>query len=157
MSAAWTGRSVKIKGDGVTNEATGEGAITPGHLVQLDSAGVVKVHASAGQNAEKAFALEDDVQGNDITDAYATGNQVLYGVFKSGDEVCGILADGQKAIGGVSWLESNGNGELRVHSADSAGAVEYPQAIVGMAMDNVDASDSAATAVASRRIRVRIA
>ena len=148
-------RTIKAKGDGITNEATGDGAITPGHLVEVDSGGLVQVHASAGQNAERAFALEDDLQGNDLTDDYSDGNRVLYGVFKSGDEVNAILADGQSVVIGDP-LDSNGNGELKKHSADSAGAVEYPEAIVAVAMEAVDASDSAATAVASRRLRVRI-
>lgn len=148
-------KSIIIKGDGVSKERVGSGSITPGHLVELMTAGTIRVHANAGQNAQRAFAVEDELQGNGITDVYTTANRVLYRVFRTGDEVLAVLADGQNAtIGG--FLESNGNGELRVHSADSAGAVEFPEAIVAVATEAVDASDSATTALASRRIIVEI-
>lgn len=149
-------KTIVLLGDGTAKEAVANAAITPGHLVELMTTGKLRVHANAGQNAAKAFAVEDDLQGKSITDDYAASSQALYRVFKSGDEVFAILADGQSATIG-SFLDSNGNGELKVHSADSAGIVEYPLAIVAVAMEAVDASDSAATAVASRRIRVEIA
>lgn len=148
-------KSIVLIGDPVRKERNAAAAITPGHLIELTSADTVQVHANAGQNAQRAFAIEDELQGAEIGDAYSTSNRVLYGVFQRGMEVFAILADGQNASIG-DMLESNGNGELRVHSGDSAGIVEYPEAIVGVAKTAVDASDSAATAVASRRIVAEI-
>jgi len=148
-------KTITIKGDGVRNERQANGTITPGHLLVLQSTGKVVVHASAGNVAQKMVAVEDDLQGKEITDNYTTGNRVQYNVFRPGDVFLGILADGQNASIG-SFLESNANGELRVYAADSAGAVEYPNSIVGQAITAVNASDSAATAVASRRIQVEV-
>ena len=148
-------RTIKSTGDGTSYEKVANAVITPGNLIEVMSTDKVRKHASAGQNAERMFALEDDLQGNDITDDYAASDQVLLAVFKSGDRVNAILADGQNVVIGDE-LESNGSGELQKHTADSAGAVEYPDAIVGVADEAIDSSDSATTAVASRRIRIRI-
>lgn len=109
-----TRRSVRVKGDGVPCEALASGSITPGHLVELTSAtqDTVKVHATAAGEAQRAFAVEDDLQGNDIDDVYSSGANVLYAIFNRGDEVYAILATGQTVTKGDK-LESAGNGQLR--------------------------------------------
>ena len=148
-------RTIKLLVDSSQKEAIANAAITPGHLVERMSTGKVRVHANAGQNAQRMFAIEDSLQGKEISEDYSATNQVRFVVCRRGDEVVGILADGETAVIG-SFLESNGNGELKVHAAGSAAVVEYPECIVGIALDAVDASDSAATAVADRRIAVEI-
>lgn len=136
-------RTIKIKDfTDIRKEALADGAITPGHLLERTSAGKFKVHSSAGQNATRLFAIEDDLQGKEIGDAYATGARVSAHVFRTGDEVYALLADGQNvAIG--DFLESAGDGTLRKHSASSASVVEYPEAVVAMALEAVDMSGSA--------------
>lgn len=129
-------------------------AITPGHLVALTSANKFQAHGSAGQNAAAIFAVEDDLQGREIGTAYSTGERVQANVGRPGDEVAALIEDGQTiAIG--DYLESAGDGTLRKHVASSAGAVEYPKAIVAMALEAVDLSDSSA-ADPSNRIRVMV-
>jgi hypothetical protein len=142
-------------GDGVRKEAYATAvAITPGFLVELDSAGKVQAHSNAGQAAQTAFAVEDDLQGKEIGDNYAANSIVQYNIFRRGDEVLAMLNDGENvAIG--DFLESSGNGKVRKYAADSAGAVEYPKSIVGVAMEAVDMSDSSA-ADPSGRIRIEI-
>jgi len=147
-------RSIIVKGEGVRYEGKANAAITPGHLVEQMSTGNIRVHASAGGNAMRAFAVENDLEGEEIGDAYVANERVQYNIFQNGDVVYGILADGQNASIG-SKLESNGNGELRVAGEESSGESQ-PESIVGLALDAVDASDSATTTVANRRIRCQI-
>jgi hypothetical protein len=127
-------------------------AITPGHLVELTSADKVQVHANAGQNAARMFALEDNLQGKEISQAYAADDQVRVGVFRAGDIVNARLADGQNiSIGDL--LESAGDGTLQAHTpdteslgADSSGNLTtiYSHQIVGVATEAVDMSGSSA-------------
>jgi len=141
-------------GHGVRQEHKAVAAITPGHLVELTSADKVQKHGTAGGSAEKAFAVEDDLQGNDINDDYAVNAFVQYNIMRSGDRVYALLANGETAVIG-SKLESNGDGTLRVVDADvSAGDIGVGS-IVGVAMEAVDMSDSSA-ADPSGRIPVRI-
>ena len=104
-------------GDGITKEALASGTITPGHLVELTDADAdtVKVQAAAKADCQLAFALEDDLQGNDIDDNYTAGKRVLYGIFQRGDEVYAILAAGQTITKGGA-LESAGAGALGAYT-----------------------------------------
>lgn len=146
--------TIKIKKySDVIEEIEAAGTITPGMLLELDSAGKVVAHNSAGENALLMFALEDELQGNDIDDDYSSGDMVHVWIPYRGDQVYALLADGETAAIG-DFLESNGAGALQVYSAGSAGVVEYPNAIVGVATEAVDLSASANTTVG--RIIVRI-
>ena len=140
-------------------EITAAGAITPGHLIEEDSSGTCVVHNSAGENVLPMFALEDELQGKDITDAYASGDKVQVWIPYRGDQVYALLADGENAAIG-SFLESNGDGTLKVHAAGSAGVVEYPLAIVAQATEAVDNSESSGAESSglygAQRIVVRI-
>jgi len=142
-------KRIIIKGEGVRNERVANAAITPGMLVELMSTGKVRAHANAGQPAQKSFAVEDDLQGNAISDAYAADALVQYDIMRPGDVVYAFLKNGENAVIG-SLLESAGNGELQVYTADSAGIVEYPNSIVGQAIEAVDMSDSSAADPAGR-------
>lgn len=143
----------------ITNERTANAAITPGHLIELMSTDKVRVHATAGGNvAPVMFAVEDDLQGNGIDDAYAATDRVKYIVPRAGDEINAILANGQTAAIG-SLLESAGDGTLRVYTADVADSTAttiYPRAIVGVAQEALDLSGSSGADPASSRIRTQI-
>ena len=129
-------------------------SITPGHLIERMSTNKVRVHASAGSHAQKMFAIEDDNQGNGITDVYAAASQVRCGIFRAGEEVYALLANGQNVAIGAP-LESNGDGTLRAYTHDSNG-LDTTNNIVGYALDAVDMSDSSA-ADPSGRITVEVA
>jgi len=143
-------------------------AITPGMLIEVMSTDKVRAHANAGQNALPMFACEDELQGKGVTDDYAADDKVQVWIPGRGDQVNAILADGENASIG-SFLESNGDGMLKVHVADvesfesnEAGSVTiYPLQIVGVAVDAVDLSDSSGGESSGalsydKRIRVRI-
>ncbi len=134
----------------IIEEYEAEAAIIPGELIQLNSSGNVEVHDVAGGNSLHMFALEDELQGNGINDAYADGDQVQVWIPTRGDQVYAILADGEDvAIG--DFLESNGSGELQKHtpdsftfeSADSDDVLTvYSNQIVGVSLEDIDLSGS---------------
>ena len=147
--------TIKVKKySDVIEEFTANAAITPGMLVEEMSTGKVRVHANAGQTVLPMFALEDELQGNGIATAYAADDQVQVWIPGRGDVVYALLSDGEIAVIG-SLLESNGDGYLQVYAADSAGAVEYPNSIVGIAIEALDLSGSSGEE-STYRIQVRI-
>ena len=155
----------------IFNEYEANAAITPGMLVELMSTGKVRAHATAGGNAVKSFAIEDALQGKDIDDAYAAGDNVRCWNAIPGDEVYAILADDETATVGC-FLESHGDGTLQVYSADNAswpsaedqseGTITvYPLQVVAMALEAMDTTassevESTGTLGSTRRIKVRI-
>lgn len=153
----------------VVEEIQASGTITPGMLLELDSSGYVKAHSAAGQNALPYFAVEDEHEGKDLDDTYASGDKTRVLVAARGDILLAILADGENvAIG--DYLESNGAGYLQKHVADvesfesaEPGAITvYPQQIVAQALeakniaDSSGAESSEGTPGYNKRILVRI-
>lgn len=144
-------------------------AITPGMLIQLASTGKVQAHSTAQGNVLPMFACENELEGESIGDAYAADDKVRCWVTGRGDQVRGILADGQTVVIG-DFLESNGAGYLQKHVADvesfesaEAGSLTvYPNAIVGVALEAVDISGSSgeesenADLNWNQRIKVRV-
>ena len=150
-------RTIKAMVTGPQKEAKATAASTvyPGDLVQLHTDSTVKEHATDSGPAQAMFAIEDSLQGKEIGTVYTAGTQVRYIVGRKGDEVIANLADNQTAVVG-SYLISAGNGRLKVYSAASAGVSEWPNSIVAQAMEALDTNNSAATPLASSRIRVEI-
>lgn len=153
--------TIKVKKySDVIEEITAAGTIFPGMLVELTNADKVVAHNSAGENVLPMFALEDELQGKGIDDSYVADDQVQVWIPYRGDMVYAILADDENvAIG--DFLESNGAGYLKKHEADSAGAVEYPQAIVGVALEALDLTGDSSTESSgplgmNKRILIRI-
>lgn len=150
-------------------ELTAGAAITPGHLVEQYATGAVKVHATSGGNVLPMFALEDELQGNDINDNYASGDKVQCWVAGRGEEVYAVLADGQDVVEG-DFLESNGDGTLKKHTANAVTSDEeftnYVNPIVGIALEykalsGSSGEDSAGESSVSplgydKRIRIRV-
>lgn len=161
-------RTVKVKKySDIIEELVAASAITPGMLLELDSAGKVKPHSASGQNAIPMFALENELEGEGIGDAYAADDPVQVWIATRGEKVNALLADGENvAIG--DYLESNGDGYLKKHVADvesfesaEAGSITvYPQQIVAIAREAVNLSDSSgaesSAAYDASRIKVTI-
>jgi hypothetical protein len=120
-------------------EFTAAAAIYPGMVLEMDSAGKAKVHATAGGNVVPVMvALEDELQGKGIDDAYAADDKVQVWLPAPGDVFYGVLADGQTIAKG-DQLESDANGRLQKHAADpgdsTVGSVQ--NAIIGIALDTI--------------------
>ena len=147
---------VVLGGDNANRiEYKGAGVITPGQLLEFDSSGDVKRHATAAGNQARIFALEDHTHGKDIDDNYADNVQIQTIHARSGDIINCLLKDGETAVIG-SKVESAGDGDMQIHAADSGAAPVVPESIVGTAKEALDLSDSSAADPASRRFLVQI-
>lgn len=144
-------KTIVVKGQGVRKERIANAAITPGHLVEVMSTGKLRKHATAAGTAQKAFAVEDDLQGKVISDDYAAASIVQYNVMQPGDEVYALIKDGETIVIG-DYLESGGDGTLQKQSVTSAGEVEYPGSAVAVALEAVDMSGSSAADPSGRCI-----
>lgn len=124
----------------LAKEGIAGGAVMPGHLIQGPDSALV-VHATAGGNARKAFAVEYD-PSKEIDDAYAEGDQLVYVVFKPGEEVLALVAAAATAIAEGDPLESAGDGTLRKHTPVEAsdGVTINTSVIVAYARQAVDNS-----------------
>lgn len=142
-------KTIALKGDFIRKERVAAGPITPGELIELASATTVQAHSTPGGNAPKAFALENDLVGDGIDDAYGAGDTVQYGVFQRGAEVYALLAHGENVNPGDP-LESDGNGALQAHTAIGSGV--QVDAIVGYALEAVNN-----TSGADARIKIEVA
>ena len=116
-------------------EALSAGAITPGHLIELNSAGDAVVHNSAGAPTRKLFALENVATAKTISDAYVDNETVRYLEAKRGDVVYGWLINGsgQDVTANSSRLVSDGSGNVGI--ADGA---ELDTEVVGVAGESID-------------------
>lgn len=161
MSTTIYPKTIKLKKYSDTiEEYIASATIIPGELLELDSDGKVKPHATAGGNVGPImFALEDELQGEGIDDTYATNDPVQVWIPKPGDEVYAILADGQNAAKG-NFLESAGSGALAVHSSDISDAPNITNQIVAVALEAVNRSgsteDSSSPLGGDYRIKVKI-
>ena len=131
-------KTIALKGGFIRKEGEASSAITPGHLVEFGGINDLQVHSAAAGPARKAFALENDLVGRGIDDAYAAGETVQYGVFEQGAEVLAILAIGQTIAKGDK-LVSNANGQLKEYGTE----VEQ-DSIVGWAMEAVTTTSAVA-------------
>ena len=139
--------TIKIKkySDNI-EELVAAGTITPGMLVEYTSASKVQAHSTAGGNALPMFALEDELQGNTITDNYSADDQVQVWTPYRGDMVYGILASGQNVTAGT-FLVSNGDGKLKALASDASFGDVKTSEIIGIANEAVNASSADANIV----------
>lgn len=114
-------KTITIKGDFILKEGEASEAITPGHLVEFGGAADLRKHATIGGQARKAFAVENDLIGKGIDDAYAAADSVKYVVPVPGAEVYALLLTGESCSKG-DFLESAGNGTLQVASTPIEGS-----------------------------------
>lgn len=127
-------------------------AFHPGHLLELTTADKVQKHSTQnGLVTPPMFAIEDNLQGKTINDAYATTGRAQVWMPQRGDEVYAVLADGQNVSIG-SKLASNGDGTLKTHTAN----------IIAVAIEALDLSDSSGAETEDsalgydKRLKVRI-
>lgn len=158
--------TIKVKKySDVIEEMVASAAITPGMLLIIESTGKVKAHNQADKDVFPIFALEDELQGKGIDEAYAANDPVQCWIPYRGDIVNAILADGQKVVIGDP-LTSDGYGRLKKHVTDTGASTVpwtvYPEQIVGYAAEALDLSGSSGAEVSGplgyhKRLLVRIA
>ena len=118
----------------VIEEFVAGAAITPGMLVALNASGAVIPHGEAAGNAIPMFALEDELQGKTIDDAYEAGAPVQVWVAGRGD-IVNAIAGAEIAAG--DFLVSDGTGKLK--PVDSAVSVNITGTVTG-AVTGADAT-----------------
>jgi hypothetical protein len=130
--------AILIKGDPIRKEGLAGESITPGELLMW-FAGPDRLmkHDTSGGAAQKMFAVEEDIVGDEISDAYASGSRVQYVTARQGDEIYAYLASGQNLAKGAP-LMSNGAGYLTAISGTTPGR------LVAFAHEDKDASGGAA-------------
>lgn len=99
-----------------TLEVTASAALSPGHVAELHSSTGNKVRKNtraALPGTAKLVALEKEYLGKGITDAYASADTVIIGVFKPGSEVTLRVAAAATAIVFGDKLECAGDGTVR--------------------------------------------
>lgn len=132
-------------GGGIRKEGTASEAITPGHLIEFGGSNDLQKHSSQNGAARRAFAVENDLVGEDVDDAYDAGDTVQYDVYPQGAEVYAWLAYGQNITTVGAALVSNGDGTLKA----AAGSDDHRT--VAYALEAVNAS------AADARIKVEVA
>ena len=148
-------RTISITTDTPMKEGVASGGITPGHLIERTStADQVQVHALEGGWAQRLFAIEDEKQGKEIGDAYATGTLVFFRNFLPGDEVYVRIKNGE-AIAIGDKLVSAGDGTLREAIPDSS-EVMMEEDVLVIALEACDMSGSSGADPAGGLCRVEI-
>lgn len=145
--------TITLYGHGCRKEGIASEAITPGHLVEFGGSNDLQKHSTAAGNARKAFAVENDLIGDGIDDAYAVDDQVQYNVFQTGDEVYALVAAAATAITKGAALESAGDGTVRIQTASAATADTERDSVVAYALEAVDNSGGGSAV----RIRIEVA
>ena len=128
MTSATEAKTIDLYGMGVQNEGVALDAITPGHLIERGASGV-QAHSTAGGPATPAFAVEYDLTGRGIADAYAIGDQVIYRTMAPGSAVNALVADGTAAIAANALLASDGDGTLRTAAVDEIAVAQALEAV----------------------------
>jgi hypothetical protein len=112
-------RTVHLGGKGteINTVVAGE-AITPGMLIELaDYSGTVKYKKHASTSKEgRVYALDRPESNKGVDDAYSSGDLVKAIALWPGATVWAFIASGQNITGG-NYLESAGNGTLKVYSS----------------------------------------
>ena len=102
---------LKCYSDNIEQADAGEAGIYPGHLLSRNTSGEFILHAGASTKGEVMFAIEDDLEGEGITDVYTSGTPVRAIHAYSGDEINALIKSGENiAIGDV--LEPYSDGTL---------------------------------------------
>lgn len=135
--------TIRLKGVGTRLERVAAGTITPGMLLEVTSADKVQAHATAKGPHAAIFAVENDLEGDEISDNYVVDDYVQAEIYNRGDEVLAFIEAGNAAVTIGTYLESAGDGSLQTYTDGI---------IVAQALEAVDNSGGGSMA----RIKVRI-
>jgi hypothetical protein len=141
----------------VPQEQVTNAAIVPGMLVEFiptagANQGKFRAHSTAGGNAAPAFALENQTPTSrsnvpQIDQAYEVGDMMRWCLPRKGALLYAFATANAAAIVKGDYLESAGDGALRLHGVP---VLNQTAGIVAIAAENLDNSANAARA----RLRV---
>jgi len=121
--------TILLKGRGTRVEAVAAGAITPGHLVTRDSTGKLVVNNVPALAHPRIVAVENDLEGKEIGDAYAANDYVQAEHLYAGCEFLGFLIAGAAAVVTGDILEAGGAGGLRKQATTGIGQYQALESI----------------------------
>lgn len=135
--------TISLKGQPIRKEGVATAIVKPGHFVPsiprtATQNGTIALPGAAGVAAQ-GVVLENELEGKTIADAYAVGDNVLYGVFPKGGEVLARVAAGAAAIVAGAPLMVTTAGTLAVGTVGT-------HHIVATALHALDNSGGAADA-----------
>ncbi len=114
---------IHSKGDYRYEEHVADAALSPGHLLEINSDNEVLKNDSADTICECLFAMEDALQGEEVDHAYAAGEVVPCILPAKGSVVNAMLLDGTSyAVGDM--LASDGAGRLKKSTTNPIAVVE---------------------------------
>ena len=116
-------KTIIVSGAPVIEEALANEAITPGELIEWTpnaSFRRLRAHATATGAAAPMFALENELIGDEIGEAYASGETVRFATFPKGSIVLARI-EANVTLEPGDWLESNGSGEWQLSTSTDEG------------------------------------
>jgi len=140
---ASTKRRIHAKGQYEHDEKIASVAIQPGMLVEIEpnTANLRPHNVEGGESPECAFATEDALQGNTVTDNYAIADLVTYILPVKGACVNALLKAGYDYTIGTK-LVSDGDGTL-IPNGEESSAGPVPS-VVAVTTEDCDLSASGA-------------
>jgi hypothetical protein len=153
--------TIALTGEFQYKEGLAGGTITPGHLIEVyDDSGTKKlrVHATEGGLAERAFAIEDPLQGQTalspesrtIDTNYVDTEQARYVLAAPGSVVQAWLEAGENVTQGDKLI-SSGSWTLIADGCEASGTTV--RQVIGVAEETLDLSASGAV---DTRIDIRV-
>ena len=137
-------KTILLKSNGIRKEAQAAAAITPGHLVELTTAGKFQKHSTSGGASSKMFAIENELIGKNLNVDWITNEQVVAEVLPIGAEVYALLPAAAAAVVIGDLLMSNGDGTLIKYVNQTSASVTtngvIPNRVVARALQAVDNS-----------------
>ena len=133
---------IQLNGNFRRDEGLASGTLKPGMLVSQTSAAAKTfiAHATEGGFAERAFVVEDALQGKVVTDSYSTGALTQVNFVEPGAEIEAIIESGENISIG-DQLISSGTGTLISATGDAASGTDVKQ-VIAIAQEAIDLSDS---------------
>jgi len=122
-------------------EAVAVGTITPGMLIEEDSAGEFQAHSTEGGYAVRMFAEIDALQGNTLDDDYSADDLVSANVELPGNETQAFLKAGENVVIGDELI-SAGDGSLIKNGNEASGTTV--KQVIAIAREAEDLSGSGA-------------
>lgn len=131
--------TIHLKGDFRREEAVAAGTVKPGMLLALTSLSKVQAHGVEGGAAERAFAVEDALQGKTISNSYAATDLVSYNLMTPGSEVNALIKAGEDIAVGT-FLVSAGDGTLIAEASVASGTTVVQR--IAVAVEAIDLTGS---------------
>ena len=120
---------IKNIGEWFIKERLAAEIITPGMILDVDSAGKYEIHNTEGSDGSAIVAVENELIGGEIGDDYASGDQVRAVDAQPGDEILMRLKTGE-SVTFANILKSDGSGGLVIHTpraVDEGGGSTWTQ------------------------------